>query len=194
MDAPTQHGFDHHVVLAAVKQPQDPHQSRLRLDRDHARAEAAEARDAVADMRADIEGEIAGMDELAIEPVHRRAARRGRRNRCAASGERRARFESRSNMVRPAAARRRRAPARASAGGASRSSGRPHNPMRAMASPSCGDEVTIASGIESASPAAMKDAIGMAAGCVAARIDERRSRRAMSAARSSRWRRASGTE
>ncbi len=42
--------------------------------------------------------------------------------------------------------------------------------MRAMTSPSCGEEVTIASGIEKASPAAMKDAIGMAAGCVMARM------------------------
>ena len=42
--------------------------------------------------------------------------------------------------------------------------------MRAMTSPSCGDEVRIASGIESASPAAMKDAIGIAAGCVVARM------------------------
>ena len=59
MDEPTRTGFDHDIALAAVEQAQDPHQSRLRLDRDHARTEAAEACDAVADMRADVEGEVA---------------------------------------------------------------------------------------------------------------------------------------
>ena len=43
----------------AIEQLQRPHQRRLRLDRDDARAEPAERGDAVADMGADIEHEIA---------------------------------------------------------------------------------------------------------------------------------------
>ena len=48
-----------------MDQPDDARRPRLRLERDDARAEAAEGRDAVADMGADVEGEIAGSEETA---------------------------------------------------------------------------------------------------------------------------------
>ena len=56
------------------QQPEEPGNARLRLDCDDARAEAAEAGGAVADMRADIEGEITGIEEAAIERIEDRGA------------------------------------------------------------------------------------------------------------------------
>src|SRR4051812_19020804 len=56
--------------VAAVDQPDRPRRPGLRLEGDDAGAEAAEGGDAVADMGADVEGEIAGFDEAAIERVH----------------------------------------------------------------------------------------------------------------------------
>ena len=58
------HGADQrrdarHAGIAAEEQAQQAREARLRLDRHHAGADAAEARRAVADMRADVEGEIA---------------------------------------------------------------------------------------------------------------------------------------
>ena len=53
--------------IAAVDEAQDPGRARLRLERDDAGAEAPEGRDAVADMGADVEGEIAGLQEARIE-------------------------------------------------------------------------------------------------------------------------------
>ena len=64
-------------AVAAVEQLERLDQRRLRLDRDHPRAEPAERRDAVADMRADVEHEIAALDEAADRAgPSRRGARR----------------------------------------------------------------------------------------------------------------------
>ena len=46
----------------------------LRLERDHACAEAAEGGDPIAHMGADIEGEVAGLEEAGIERIHRALA------------------------------------------------------------------------------------------------------------------------
>ena len=46
----------------------------LRLDRDHPGAEPAERGDAVADMGADVEHQIAALDELPVQRVHRARA------------------------------------------------------------------------------------------------------------------------
>ena len=67
--------LNRNIATAPVKQPEHRDQRRLRLDRDHPRAEPPERGDAVADMGADIEHQIAGSHEAAIEPVHRRGAR-----------------------------------------------------------------------------------------------------------------------
>ena len=64
------------VRIAAMDQAQGAGRARLRLERDDARAEPAEGRDAVADMGADVEGEVAGLQEARIERVHRAVARR----------------------------------------------------------------------------------------------------------------------
>ena len=53
-----------------------PRRPGLRLERDHPRAEAAEGGDAVADMGADVEGEIAGATKRRIERVHGAVAAR----------------------------------------------------------------------------------------------------------------------
>jgi hypothetical protein len=57
-------------LIAAVQQTQRLHRRRLRLDRDHPRAEAAKRTDPVAHMRADIEHQIAGPHELTIKRLH----------------------------------------------------------------------------------------------------------------------------
>src|SRR5262249_47262730 len=54
---------------------QRPHQRRLRLHRHHMRAEPTEASGANTDMRADIEDEIAGSHQFAVEAIHRRSVR-----------------------------------------------------------------------------------------------------------------------
>src|SRR5262245_20250192 len=67
---PERDRLDDDRAVAAIEQAQGFDQRRLRLDRDDARAEAAERRDAVTDMGADVEDEIARPDETAIQPVH----------------------------------------------------------------------------------------------------------------------------
>src|SRR5580704_17138080 len=66
---------DRHRVVAAVDEAQRSRQGRLRLDRDDPRAESAERSDAVADMAADIEHEIAACDEAPVMAIERRAPR-----------------------------------------------------------------------------------------------------------------------
>src|SRR5712691_886476 len=66
--------LDHHRSIAAVQQLQGFHEQRLRLDGDDARAEPPECGDAVADVRADVEHQIAGLDESCIEAIHRGVA------------------------------------------------------------------------------------------------------------------------
>ncbi len=75
--AADQGSHPHHLRIAAEQQPQQPRQPRLRLHRHHARAEAAEAGGAVADMGADVEGEIALRQEAGVEAIERRAAAGG---------------------------------------------------------------------------------------------------------------------
>ena len=89
--APDRHRFDRDGFAAAVEQPERLDHGGLRLDRDDARAQPAERGDAIADMGADVEHQIAGPDEAAIEPVHRRGPRACRRSRCEATGWCRAR-------------------------------------------------------------------------------------------------------
>src|SRR5262245_8485563 len=62
------------IATAAVDELERLHQRGLRLDRHDARAEAAEDADAVADMSSDVEDEIAGLYELAVEARHGGAA------------------------------------------------------------------------------------------------------------------------
>ena len=64
--------FDRNRRVAYVDQSQDLHQCRVRLTGDHTCVETAEGCDAIADMRADIEHEVAWLHESAIQPVHRR--------------------------------------------------------------------------------------------------------------------------
>ncbi len=54
--------------IATVEQAEDGQQVRLRFDRDDAGAEPAEHPDAVADVRSQVEGQIAGAEELPVEP------------------------------------------------------------------------------------------------------------------------------
>ena len=61
---------DGHLRVAAVQAVQHADQHRLRFDRHHAAAETSETGDTVADMAADVEGEIAGGQELAVQEVH----------------------------------------------------------------------------------------------------------------------------
>jgi hypothetical protein len=56
--------------IATVDELERPYQCRLRLDGDHARPKSAEGADAIADMGADVEDEIARPDECAVEAVH----------------------------------------------------------------------------------------------------------------------------
>ena len=46
--------------FVSVEQPEDGHQIRLRLDRDDVRTEPAEHPDPVADVRPQVEGQVAG--------------------------------------------------------------------------------------------------------------------------------------
>ena len=65
-----------HAVVARIDRADGARAQRLRLQRHHARAEPAEAADAVADMAADVEGEIARPHEARVQRIHRRIARR----------------------------------------------------------------------------------------------------------------------
>ena len=58
--------LDDHGRIKTIKKLQRPRQSRLRLDRYDPRAQAAKSADAVANMRSDIENEIAGLDETPV--------------------------------------------------------------------------------------------------------------------------------
>ena len=53
-----------------MNQAQRPVAEWLRLDRDHTRAKAAEAGDPVADMGANVEGQIARAQEPGMQAVH----------------------------------------------------------------------------------------------------------------------------
>ncbi len=77
---------ERHLRIAAIAQLQPAEGGGLRLDGDDARAERAESADAVADMRADVEDQIAVGDELPVERDHAVAACAGCRNRSAESG------------------------------------------------------------------------------------------------------------
>jgi hypothetical protein len=70
-------GDPHHLRIAPEDEAQQPREPRLRLDGHDARAEAAETGRAVADMRADIEGELALGQEAGVEAIERRAAAGG---------------------------------------------------------------------------------------------------------------------
>ena len=172
--APTATGSTVTSRVAPVDQPQGLHQRGLRLAGDHARAEPAERRDAVADMRADVEHEIAAAcTKPRIEPVHgvaivppavidaqraKDAAQRAER----VEHVRRAAPPPRWRAARAcAAARAARFPPAARRGRA-----------RISARPTDGHEVMTASGIDSAGPPAMNSAYGMAAGTVKARIED----------------------
>ena len=61
----------------------DPRRAGLRLERDHTRAEPAEGRDAVADMGADVEGEIACAERTAHRARPWRGCAPDHRDRCA---------------------------------------------------------------------------------------------------------------
>ena len=151
--------LDGDARVAPVDQPQRLHQRRLRLAGDDTASEPAERRDAVADMRADVEHQIARLHEPRIKPVHRGAIM-CRHNRSAASAGRRAVCEMRRARLTPRAApppRPRAARAASGAGGAV-SSGSAPMPARIIARPTPGHEVTTASGIDSAGPAAMNSA------------------------------------
>ena len=56
--------------VAAEEQPQHAHEVGLRLDRDHPGPERAPGPDAAADVRADVEPDVARAEELAVEPHH----------------------------------------------------------------------------------------------------------------------------
>ena len=64
------------LAVAGIDGADRTRAQRLRLERDDPRANAAEAADAVADMAADVEGELAGLEEARIERVHGGVARR----------------------------------------------------------------------------------------------------------------------
>ncbi len=165
-------GLDCERAIAAIKELQRPDQRRLRLDRYHARAEPAKDGDTVADMCADIEHEVAGVHETAIEPIHGRAT-------FAVAVIQAERAHDASNRppgivpgpwpslvpslqhegYRPrcdsSIAGRFRA---SNSGGGKVSSGRRSRPIAISARPSAGAAVATASGIESSGPPASKKA------------------------------------
>ena len=58
-----------------MNQFQDRHHRRLRLNRNDTRTQTGKGRNAIADMRTDIENEIAALNELAVEAIHGRGVR-----------------------------------------------------------------------------------------------------------------------
>src|SRR5262249_9530349 len=62
--------LDRNGMVAAIEPPQHGHQLRLRLNRDDACPESPERADAIAYMRAEVEDEIAGIDELPVQTIH----------------------------------------------------------------------------------------------------------------------------
>ena len=148
--------------VAAVSSRSVDASARLRLDRHDAGAKPAKRRDAVADMGADVEHQVAGLHELGVEPVHRRA-----RRAVAVIDAQRAHDPARGPQgfqhgVTPAAR-----PAVTARQGERRqrrrrrsvSSGRRPMPMRASSRPSAGHAVNTASGIDSAGPPAMQTGV-----------------------------------
>ena len=71
--APHRQRLDRDRFAAAIEQPESPHHRPLRLDRDDTRAQPAERGDAITNMRANVEYQIARPDEVAIKSVHRRS-------------------------------------------------------------------------------------------------------------------------
>jgi hypothetical protein len=68
-------GDQAHLRVASVDQPQDPLTERQRLQRDHAAAQPAKARDAIADVRADVECKIARTQIAGVKSIHGGLAR-----------------------------------------------------------------------------------------------------------------------
>src|SRR6185369_16723862 len=73
--AADRHRFDDDAPTAPVEQSEHSGRSGLRFRRHNLRAQPPERGDAITDMRADVEYEIAGSNEAAIEPIHGRGAR-----------------------------------------------------------------------------------------------------------------------
>jgi hypothetical protein len=69
-------GDDMDFRIPAVQQSQNADQRGLRLDRDDVRAEPTPRADAVADVGAEIEAEVARPDQPRVERVHDREAPR----------------------------------------------------------------------------------------------------------------------
>src|SRR5690606_9518473 len=65
---PRRRGDKEDASVPAVEKAQDAHCCRTGLDRDHPRAQRPERADAIADMRADVEGEPARGHERPVEP------------------------------------------------------------------------------------------------------------------------------
>src|SRR5690606_2234791 len=68
------HERDLWIVL--VKSTEHVHAVRLMLDSHHLCSEATERTNAIAHMRADVEGEVTRTDESRVERIHRRVTRR----------------------------------------------------------------------------------------------------------------------
>ena len=71
--APHRQRLDRDRFAAAIEQSESPHHRWLRLDGDDARTQPMERSDAIADMCADVEYQIARPDEVAMESVHCRS-------------------------------------------------------------------------------------------------------------------------
>ena len=152
-------------------------QAGLRLDRDHLRAEPAERGDAVADMGADVEHQIAGLDEAARRARPSRArARCASRNRCRAIASPRARCARRRSMAlgraRRGASTAGSASAASATGGAVSSGSRPM-PMRVSAPADRRPRGDDRERDRQRGPAGEEQRVGNAAGWVAARTAER---------------------
>src|SRR5581483_3852572 len=153
--------LDRDVAIAAIDQPQRLCERRVRLAGDDPRAEATKRRDAVADMRTDVEDEIAALYEAPIQAIHRggvmlAAIINAQRTKNAARGAER--VEHGAQARRRTAASIAGTPRLRSAGGGACSSGSAPMPARIRKRPTEGHEVMTASGIESAGPAAMNSA------------------------------------
>ena len=131
--------------VAAMDQPQRTRRPRLRFERDHMRTKPTEAGDAVADMRADVEGEVAPLQKPAVESVHRRMAGLV----AVIDPKRPADGLRRAGCVEHGIHGRASARIACSTGGGSKSSGMPQRPRRANQAPSEGSAVAIAKGIAS---------------------------------------------
>ena len=152
--------LDRHPRVAPVDQPQGLHQRRIGLAGHHARTEPPERRDAVTDMRADVEHEVTRCDEPGVQRIHRGAvmppavidAQRADDAACGSEGleHGQAARSAAASMAGSASLRR-------GAGGAF-SSGSAPSPARISRRPTEGQDEITASGIDSAGPPAMNSA------------------------------------